>query len=618
MRHLPPCVVALVAVTGVAYASERDSTAAVPPIGTRIGDFSLPRAADGQTWSLAENATNAKAVVVLFLGTECPVSNSYAPTLAALHRVYSPKRVVFVGVNSNQQDDAAAVAKHAKEYALPFPVLKDNGSTLADRFRAERVPEAFVLDGNRTVRYRGRIDDQFGKGIKRPKPSQNDLRDALDAVLSGKAVARPVTEVAGCPISRSVAIKRVALKGEPVFYTKHVARIIQEKCQECHRPGEAAPFQLMSYKDAAAWADAIREVVAERRMPPWFADPAHGKFVNDRRLSDSDLDTLVKWVDQGCAEGDPKDLPPPRHYVKGWGIGTPDEIIPMNMEYRVSAQAPPGGIPYKYVLAGKPFTEDRWVQAAEVRPGNRAVLHHVIAYVVKPGKERLPHGNQLEDEVGQRLFNNPTEDDPDAPDAVASFVPGDQITEYPVGLARRITKGSQLIFELHYTPNGKEGTDRSSVGIVYAKAPPKHEVKDELALNWRFIIPPGADNYRIVASTKKFPKDIVLLSMMPHMHLRGKSFEYCLVLPDGKREVLLSVPRYDFNWQLTYVLAEPRTLPKGSRLECTACYDNSRKNPNNPNPWKFVTWGDQTWDEMMIGFFECHDADSDSVRANGK
>ena len=617
MRHLLLSLGAFVAGTGILYGSDGERET-IPPVGTRIGDFTLRQAASGTKWSLIENARDARAVVVVFLGTECPVSNAYVPILAALHRLYSPKGVVFVGINSNQQDDAAAVAKHAKEYALPFPVLKDGGATVADRLRAERVPEAFVLDGNRTVRYRGRIDDQFGKGIKRPKAGHNELRDAIDAVLSAKTVAHAVTEVAGCPISRSTAGKRVSLKGEPVFYAKHVARIIQRHCQECHRPGEAAPFQLMNYRDAVAWAEAIREVVTERRMPPWFADPAHGKFVNDRRLSDADLATLVKWVDQGCAEGDPADLPPPRKFVQGWGIGKPDEIITMNMEFHVPAQAPPGGIPYKYVLVGKPFTEDKWVQAAEVRPGNRAVLHHVIAYVVKPGKVPLPKGNQLDDDVGRRLFNNPADDDPDSPDAVASFVPGDQVTQYPAGLARRITKGSQLIFEVHYTPNGKEGTDRSSVGLVYAKAPPKHEVNDDMALNWQFIIPPITESYRVVASTKKFPKDTVLLSMMPHMHLRGKSFEYCLVLPDGKREVLLRVPRYDFNWQLTYILAEPRVLPKGSRIECAAVYDNSAKNPNNPNPWKFVTWGDQTWDEMMIGFFECYEADSGPARASGK
>jgi thiol-disulfide isomerase/thioredoxin len=566
----------------------------------------LPRA-DGRNWSLAEDCKNAPAVVVIFLGIECPVSNKYLPTLTALHRRYSPKGVVFVAVNSNQQDDAPSVARHARKYAIPFPVVKDNGSTVADRFLADRVPEAFLLDGNRTVRYRGRIDDQFGRGVERSRPTSNELRDAIDSVLAGTTVAHPVTDVAGCPISRPTKSKTTAAtNGERITYTKHVARIIQRNCQYCHRPGESAPFKLMTYKDAAAWADAIREVVVERRMPPWFADPAHGRFANDRRLSDADFSSLLTWIDQGCVEGDAAHLPPPRKYVEGWGIGTPDEIITMNKEFHVPAQAPKGGVPYKYVLAGKPFAQDRWVQAAELRPGNRSVLHHVIAYALRPGKIRLQEDNQLDDQLGQKLFNGLMEDG--VAEAVGSFVPGDQVTQYPAGLARRIPKGSQLVFELHYTPNGQECTDRSSLGLIYSKAPPRHEVSDDLAINWQFAIPPGAARHRVVASSRRFDRDIVLLSMTPHMHLRGRSFEYRLVQPDGKEEVLLSVPTYDFNWQLTYILAQPRRLPKGASIKCTAFYDNSAANLNNPVPSKLVTWGDQSWDEMMIGYFECYNA----------
>jgi hypothetical protein len=184
------------------------------------------------------------------------------------------------------------------------------------------------------------------------------------------------------------------------------------------------------------------------------------------------------------------------------------------------------------------------------------------------------------------------------------------VTQYPAGLARRIKKGSQVVFELHYTPNGKEGSDRSTLGLVFAREAPKHLVWDDMAINWRFLIPPGAPDHRVSASTKKFEEDVVLISMTPHMHLRGKSFKYTLVLPDGKKEVLLSVPKYDFNWQISYALAEPRLLPKGSMLECTAHFDNSRKNPNNPDPTRIVTWGDQTWDEMMIGYFECYEANA--------
>jgi thiol-disulfide isomerase/thioredoxin len=575
------------------------------PLGTRIVDFSLPQAADGRPWSLVKDGRDAKAVVVLFLGTECPISNAYVPKLAALHKQYHAKGVVFLGINSNQQDDATTVAKHAKEFGIPFVVLKDQGAVVADRFHATRVPQVFLLDGSRTVRYRGRIDDQFGKSVRRPHPTKKDLIDALDAVLAGDAVARPVTEVVGCPISRPLKVKKAVPEGEVITYSKHVARVIQTKCQECHRPGEIGPFKLMTYKDAAAWADAIREVVAEHRMPPWHADPAHGKFVNDRRLSDSDQKTLLAWIDQGCPEGDAADLPPPRRYVQGWRIEHPDEIIQMSREMRVPAQAPKGGLPYEYVLAGKPLTEDKWVQASEIRPGNRGVLHHAIVYIMKPFKKPLPKPDASSEEISEHLYDDRSPDDTPLPDMMATFAPGELAISYPAGFAKRLPKGSQLVFELHYTPNGKAGTDRSSLGLVYAKEPPKHEVLGGMAITGEFRIPPLTKDHRVIASTT-FDRDVMLLSMLPHMHLRGKSFEYRLVLPDGKEEILLSVPKYDFNWQTRYTLVEQRRLPKGSKIQCTAHYDNSVTNPNNPNPFAIVSWGDQTWDEMMIGFFSYH------------
>jgi thiol-disulfide isomerase/thioredoxin/mono/diheme cytochrome c family protein len=579
------------------------------PLGTRITDFTLPRVAGGPPWSLVKQTQNARAVVVLFLGTECPVNNAYAPTLAALHKKYDTKGVVFLAVNSNQQDDAAAVAKHARDFGIPFPVLKDDGATVADHFRAERVPEAFVLDGNLTVRYRGRIDDQFGKGVKRPKATRNDLAEAIDDVLAGKTVAQPVTEVVGCPISRPARPKGAAPKEQTVTYSKRVARILQDHCQTCHRPGEIGPFKLMTYRDAAVWSDAIREAVSEQRMPPWHADPGHGRFANDRRLSDADRQTLLAWIDQGCAEGDAADLPSPRHYTQGWGISPPDEIITVNKEIAVPAEGPRGGMPYKYVLAGRPFTEERWVRAAEVRPGNRSLVHHINVYVLRPGRKALPEGDELDERLGKELFEDPSADKLNDIPELASYAPGDQLFELPAGMAKRIPKGSRLVFEMHYVPNGKARTDRSSIGLVYAKEPPRHEVFGGLAVNWAFLIPPGAANHCVTA-TARFDQDSVLLSLSPHMHLRGKSFEFCLVLPDGKRETLLSVPKYDFSWQTNYILAEPRRVPKGSKLECTAHFDNSSANLNNPNPKAFVIWGDQTWNEMMLGYFDYYHADA--------
>jgi thiol-disulfide isomerase/thioredoxin len=578
-----------------------------PPLGTRINEFSLPSAAGGPVWSLVQETRDAKAVVVLFLGTECPVNNAYAPVLASLHETYGPKGVVFVAVNSNQQDDAAAVAKHAREFAIPFPVLKDAGATIADRFHAERTPEAFVLDGSMTVRYRGRIDDQFGIGVKRPKASRQDLVEAINDVLAGKTVAQPSTGAVGCPISRP-ARPKAPTGGSSVTYCKEIAPLIQKHCQGCHRPGEIGPFPLMTFADAAAWSEAIREAATDGRMPPWHADPAHGKFANDRRLSDSERANLLAWIDQGCAEGRAADLPAPREYVTGWGIGKPDEVITMNKEVEVPARAPRGGLAYKYILAGKPFTEDRWVRAAEVRPGNRAVVHHINVYVLRPGRKALPDGDELSEKLGKQLFEDPSADKmKDIPELV-SYTPGDQLFELPPGMAKFIPKGSRLVFELHYVPNGKPLTDRSSIGLTYAKEPPRHEVFGGLAVNWMFLIPPNAADHKVTA-TFRIDQDCVLLSMSPHMHLRGKSFDFRLLLPDGKQETLLMVPKYDFGWQTNYILAEPRRVPKGSRLICTAHFDNSPANPNNPNPRALVTWGDQTWDEMMLGYFDYYLAD---------
>jgi hypothetical protein len=332
----------------------------------------------------------------------------------------------------------------------------------------------------------------------------------------------------------------------------------------------------------------IREVVADNRMPPWYADPRYGKFANDRRLSKEDKDALLAWVDQGCAEGDGKDLPPPKAWHEGWGIGKPDAVVTMDEEFTVPADAGKGGVPYKYFTVKTNFTEDKWVQALEARPGNRAVVHHIICTVATPGDRPARRGDRGNYLVG--------------------VAPGEEPLILPPGMGKKIPKGASITFQMHYTPNGVEQKDCSALGLVFCKEPPGHVVRTASIATTKLEIPPGEANHQ-VGSSATYDKETVILNFMPHMHLRGKDFEYRVEYPDGRSEVVLSVPRYDFAWQTRYVLAEPLRLPAGSKVVCTAHFDNSKDNPNNPDPTRTVGWGPQTWDEMMIGWMQYYHPD---------
>jgi peroxiredoxin len=535
----------------------------------------------GKQWSLKDQKAK-KAIVVVFIGTECPINNAYMPRLAELHKEYAPRGVAFVAINANSTDTPARAATHAKDHGIPFPVLKDTANVLADPFGARRTPEAFVLDGSGRILYQGRIDDQIGIGFQRPAPTRRDLAEALNEVLAGKPVSQPATQAPGCAIARTIKPKTSG----SITYSKDVAPILQKNCQECHRAGQVGPMALLSYEDALGWAETIREVVEERRMPPWHADPKFGHFANDRSLSKAERETLLAWIKQDCPQGNPRDLPPARRFPEEWSIGKPDVVLPMPTAFHVPAKGGKNGIRYQYFQVDTNFEEDRWIQAAEARPGNRAVVHHIIAYIAKPGERFEQRGP---DGIGDKML--------------VAFAPGDLPAVFAPGMAKKVPKGSMLLFQMHYTPNGVEQDDRSSVGLIFAKQPPQHEVLTRAIAQRRFTIPPGADNQEVKSATT-FQHDALLLSLFPHMHLRGKDFEYRIVFPDGKSEVLLRVPRYDFNWQSHYRLAKPIKMPAGTRIECTAHFDNSTNNPNNPDPQKTVRWGEQTWEEMMIGFVD--------------
>lgn len=548
-------------------------------IGMKVADFTLDNCY-GKPVSLHELA-DKKLVVIAFLGTECPLAKLYAPRLSELETRYGSRGVAIVGINSNKQDSLRELVDYAQRHELNFPLLKDLGNRVADAMGAERTPEVFLLDQERVVRYHGRIDDQYGVGYSRDKSIRADLAMAIDQLLAGQPVEVAETEVMGCHIGRG---KTIEPRGE-ITYTEHIAPILAARCVSCHREGEIAPFTLDTYSDLMGWEDTILEVIEENRMPPWPANPEHGQFSNDARLSDGEKELIATWIKNGMPEGDPANLPELPEYTVGWRIPEPDQVVAMgDTPFKVPAE---GVVDYQRFVVDPGWVEDKYIYAAEARPQNRSVVHHILVYLIPPGSRRA-----------------------DLRQVVVGYSPGSLPVHLTDGVAMHVPAGSKLLFELHYTPTGHEQTDLSYAGFCFTdkEAVTKH-LQGRIAINHRFKIPPGDANHTVTADYH-VQSDELLLSMTPHMHLRGKAFRYEAIYPDGQTEILLDVPAYDFNWQLKYELAEPKLLPAGTRVRCTAVYDNSKYNPSNPDPTRTVGWGDQSWDEMMIGFMDTIPADA--------
>jgi len=425
------------------------------------------------------------------------------------------------------------------------------------------------------------------------------------------------------PVSQAVTTNSAT---KTATFTKDIAPIFFKSCAECHRAGETAPFSVLSYKDVRPWAKSIREKVASKQMPPWHADPHVGQFKNDRSLSQAEIDTITAWVDGGAVEGNAKDLPPTPKFVEGWSIGKPDVVLAMREEYTLAASGPDE---YQYFAIPTNFTEDKYVQMAEARPGNRRIVHHILAFAVPPGGKDF---SKLSPEELQKMFdddgpnsifvregylrrvkmdaavnddgcNNKFGED-DAGDVIAGYAPGMPPEVFEPGVAKKVPAGATLIFQIHYSKvAGSVQKDRSSVGLIFAKEPPQKRMIKRGIENVFFKIPAGATAHKATACWQ--PKeDVTVYSMMPHMHYRGAAMEYKATYPDGKTEVLLNVPNYDFGWQTNYALAKPKLIPKGTKIQVTATFDNSAKNKANPDPAKDVRWGDPTYDEMLIGYID--------------
>lgn len=522
----------------------------------------------------------AKATVVVFLGAECPMAKLYGPRLSRLAREFADNDVQVVGINSNRQDSIADIERYIRQQSVSFPMIRDKGNVIADRFGATRTPEVFLLDRELNVRYHGRIDDQYAPGVSRSAPQREDLRMALEQLLAGEKVAVPQTAALGCFIGKVERSESSHVVENDITFTRHVSRVLQTHCMECHREGEIAPFGMEEYDEVVGWAPTMLETIEDGRMPPWSADPATGHFANARHMPEADKQILRDWVAGGMKRGDPSKRPEPIEYLSGWQLPRePDVILPMrDRPYRVPAE---GTVEYQYLVVDPGFEEDKWILGAQIVPGARSVVHHAIAFL------RPPDGVPMRG-IGW----------------LTAYVPGQRLVPLPPGHARKVPAGSKIVFQMHYTTNGREQDDVSSVGIVFADPDEvTHRVITLIGIEQEFEIPPHTGAHDVTAAVRWLPEGGRLLGVAPHMHYRGKAFE--LYADTGETtQTLLRVPRYDFNWQHSYAFAEPVALDEIDRLHFTATFDNSEQNPFNPDPAEWVTWGDQTWEEMAVAFFE--------------
>ena len=524
-----------------------------------------------------------KPVVLCMTSPDCPVGRKYLPVLAAMAKEYAGRGVVFLAVNAKGNASAPAMRDALASAGFTGTCLTDPGGALAAALGARSSTDAFVLDAARTLVYRGAVDDQFGLGYSVAKPRRRFLRDALEAVLAGGRPPVEATSAPGCVVEAPKAALPAARLN--VTYHNRVSRIVAQHCVDCHRPGENGPFDLTRYDDVKENLATIKRSVKRGVMPPWFADPKVGHWANDRSLSEADRADLLAWIDAGAPLGDPADAPVERTYAAGWKIGKPDAVFETPHAFKIPAT---GAMEYQRVALQTHLPEDKWATAIEIRPSTPAVVHHVLVFVVyPPDHPRLGEQPRYKDGLDGYF---------------AGLVPGQGHVTYPLGVAKFIPRDALLIFQIHYTPNGTPTEDRPKIGMVFSDGKPEHEIGTRGVFNTKFRIPPGAANYE-VSATHLFRHPVRLLSLNPHSHVRGKAYRYEMVYPDGRSETVLDVPRYDFNWQLEYHFRDPLDVPAGARLKVTAWYDNSEKNPANPDPAATVRFGDQTWDEMMIGYF---------------
>jgi peroxiredoxin len=575
-----------------------------------------------------KDVAGAKATVVVFLSFDCPMSVSYLKPLGDLSKAYRDKGVNLIAL-CPCDDSAAQIAKQAKEYDLPFRVFRDNDFAVTQAMGATVTPQVFVLDAKGEVLYAGLIDDGYSKRLVQNRTSsQHYLHDAIDAILAGKSPTTAKTDPIGCRIIQTPK-RGTSLE---VTYRRDVQPIIQNRCQSCHRPGEVGPFSLMTYMSAVHWSDDIKEFTQNRKMPPW--KPTGGKeFQLERRLTDKELQTIAKWVDNGCPEGDPKDAPPPKKFTKGWYLGEPDLVLTVPEEFVLG---PTGPDQFRVFVIPTGLKEDKYVVAFEVRPGNPKIVHHTLNFFDATGNAR-----KLEKEAQDKLKANPPGPNavdvgpgfsssmgigfrPSAADlakskppigALGGWAPGILPKYLPEGIGYPLPASSDFVIQVHYHRDGRLEKDRTQVGLYFAKKPIEKSMlglvvpgrfKPDPTFKGRFAAMgyiPAGDEHFVAHGALIAMEDCTMYTVMPHMHLLGKSVKITMTPPDGKAETLIEVADWDYNWQEQFLLKTPIKVKSGTRFDIEAVYDNSSKNPLNPsNPPVDVRFGEQTTNEMLFGF----------------
>lgn len=510
----------------------------------------------------------------------CPLCRKYGPVLARLSAELADRGVRSVFLNVTRHDDTDAIELDRTRYGWDAPYVQD--AELAATLGLRTTTEVLLLDASRTVVYRGAVDDRYGLGYVRDEPRHTYLLDAVEALLRGERPPVEATTAPGCRLAHDA----VESPAREATYHREVARLLERRCVTCHRDEGPAPFPLDTYEEVAANAPMIDFVVRRRTMPPWFATGESVHMSNDLSLTDDERSLLLGWIEDDCPEGDPTEHPQTYAPRGRWRLGEPDVVLSPRQTFEIPAE---GVVPYRYAVVPTSSAEDRWVTGFEIQNDHPQVLHHVLVFLRYP--RRHPEAHE------QRDFRGGLEG------FFAAMVPGQASWTWPEGVAKRLPSDAALVFQIHYTPTGEAVRDEVRLGLHLADAPPERRVVSQGIYDVRFRIPPGAERHPVHASYR-FRRAGVVTGFMPHMHLRGTAFRYELELPGEERRVVLDIPRYDFNWQLAYRPAEPLRVPAGAVMHATGWYDNSADNPANPDPTSEVRFGEQTYEEMMIGYLD--------------